>query len=426
MKQTRKTASLLAQKIDRVAFTTYFLGAVAPLVALGVVVDRYALPTLSDRNASLGLIGLVASIALLSMGSFLVLRHVTRRTLSRIDGDNRRLSSLLKVSSRLAAAQHVTEATAMAASCARELAQASAAFVFVREGDRWALADTAGDGAEKVYESARQQLDEVVDLVVEHARPVLRGVEDAGTRRHGRPLSAAAAPLPGETGVMGVLAVVREKSQDRFSAAEGDALSTLAALAAVALHNSDLRESQRNFFVHVTDLLVNALDSHLGFNTGHSHRVAQVANRIGRALELDDEQLQRLHFAALLHDIGMLKLDRNQQMNRRACEKHCVLGYRMLMHIRLWKEVAPLVHHHHEWWDGDGYPDGLAGEAIPLESRIIGLCEAFDAMTNEHSYRESLSLEESVAEMVRCSGTQFEPKLVEVFGRLVEEGVIEA
>jgi cytochrome c biogenesis protein CcdA len=82
MKQTRKTASLLAQKIDRVAFTTYFLGAVAPLVALGVVVDRYALPTLSDRNASLGLIGLVASIALLSMGSFLVLRHVTRRTVT--------------------------------------------------------------------------------------------------------------------------------------------------------------------------------------------------------------------------------------------------------------------------------------------------------------------------------------------------------
>jgi HD-GYP domain-containing protein (c-di-GMP phosphodiesterase class II) len=102
-----------------------------------------------------------------------------------------------------------------------------------------------------------------------------------------------------------------------------------------------------------------------------------------------------------------------------------VLGYRMLTHIRLWKDVAPLVHHHHEWWDGNGYPEGLAGEAIPLESRIIGLCEAFDAMTNEHSYRDSLSLEESVAEMVRCSGTQFEPKVVEVFRRLVEEGVIE-
>jgi putative nucleotidyltransferase with HDIG domain len=426
MKQTRKTASLLAQKIDRVAFTTYFLGAVAPLVALGVVVDRYALPTLSDRNASLGLIGLVASIALLSMGSFLVLRHVTRRTLSRIDGDNRRLSSLLKVSSRLAAAQHVTEATSMAAGCARELAQARAAFVFVREGDKWALVDTAGDGAEKLYESVRQQLDEVVGLVMEHGRPVLRGAADAGARSQGLQLSAAAAPLPGDAGIMGVLAVVRAKPQDPFSSAEGDALSTLAALAAVALHNSDLRDSQRNFFAHVTDLLVNALDSHLGFNTGHSHRVAQVANRIGRALGLDEHQLQRLHFASLLHDIGMLKLDRNQQMNRRTCEKHCVLGYRMLTHIRLWKDVAPLVQHHPEWWDGNGYPEGLAGEAIPLESRIIGLCEAFDAMTNEHSYRDSLTLEESVAEMVRCSGTQFEPKVVEVFRQLVEEGVIEA
>jgi len=425
MKQIRKTTSLLAQKIDRVAFTTYFLGAVAPLVALGVVVDRFALPTLDDRNASLGLIGLVASIALLSMGSFLVLRSVTRRTLASIDGDNRRLSSLLKVSSRLAAAQHVTEATAMAARCARELAVARAAFVFICEGDKWILADTAGDDAEKLYASARQSLDEVVGLVIEHGRPVLRGAADAEAKHRGPPLAAAAAPLPTDSGVMGVLAVVRTGTQDRFTSAEGDALSTLAALAAVALHNSDLRDSQRNFFSHVTDMLVTALDAHLGFNTGHSHRVAQVGNRIGRALSLDDEQLQRLHFASLLHDIGMLKLDRNQQMNRRTCEKHCVLGYRMLMHIRLWKDVAPLVHHHHEWWDGNGYPDGLAGEGIPLESRIIGLCEAFDAMTNEESYRESLSLDESVAEMVRCAGTQFEPKLVEVFRQLVEEGVIE-
>jgi len=423
MKQTRKKASLLAHKIDRVAFTTYFLGAVAPLAALGVVVDRFALPTLGDRNAGLGLIGLVASIALLSMGSFLVLRRVTRRTLSRMEGDNHRLASLLKVSSRLAAAEHVTEATAMAAGCARELAQARAAFAFIREGDKWVLAESAGEAADELYESVRPQLDEVVGLVLEHGRPVLRAAADA-TRR-GPPLSAAAAPLPGDRGVMGVLAVVRTKPQDRFSSAEGDALSTLAALAGVALHNSDLRDAQRNFFAHVTDMLVNALDAHLGFNTGHSHRVAQVANRIGRALELDEDQLHRLHFASLLHDIGMLKLDRNQQMNRRTCEKHCVLGYRMLMHIRLWKDVAPLVHHHHEWWDGHGYPDGLAGEAIPLESRIIGLCEAFDAMTNEQSYRESLSLEESVAEMVRCSGTQFEPRLVEVFSRLVEEGVIE-
>jgi putative nucleotidyltransferase with HDIG domain len=425
MKQTHKTASLLAHKIDRVAFTTYFLGAVAPLVALGVVVDRFALPTLGDRNAGLGLIGLVASIALLSMGSFLVLRRVTRRTLSRMDGDNRRLASLLKVSSRLAAAQHVTEATGMAASCARELAQARAAFVFIREADKWVLADTAGEMADKLYESARRQLDEVVGLVLEHGRPVLRAAADADAKHQGPPLAAAAAPLPADAGVMGVLAVVRTRPRDRFSSAEGDALSTLAALAGVALHNSDLRDSQRNFFSHVTDMLVNALDSHLGFNTGHSHRVAQVANRIGRALELDEEQLQRLHFASLLHDIGMLKLDRNQQMTRRTCEKHCVLGYRMLMHIRLWKDVAPLVQHHHEWWDGNGYPDGLAGEAIPLESRIIGLCEAFDAMTNEQSYRQPLTLEESVAEMVRCSGTQFEPRLVEVFSRLVEEGVIE-
>ena len=93
-------------------------------------------------------------------------------------------------------------------------------------------------------------------------------------------------------------------------------------------------------------------------------------------------RLQRLHFAALLHDIGMLKLDSSLQHDSKLCAKHTLLGSRMLGRIRLWQELAPIVHHHHEWFDGRGYPDGIAGEAIPLESRIIALCDAFDSMTS--------------------------------------------
>ncbi len=118
---------LFSDKLDRVTFSAYFLGAVVPLIALAVVVERFVLPTLDDRNAEVGLVVLVVSAALLSLGSFLVLRHQTRSSLDRMDHDNHRLESLLKVSSRLASVQHVTEATDCAAEQALGLANAPAA-----------------------------------------------------------------------------------------------------------------------------------------------------------------------------------------------------------------------------------------------------------------------------------------------------------
>jgi putative nucleotidyltransferase with HDIG domain len=142
-------------------------------------------------------------------------------------------------------------------------------------------------------------------------------------------------------------------------------------------------------------------------------------------MNLDDARMERLHFGALLHDIGMLKIDRTQQMSRKVCEKHPQLGHRMLQRIRLWQELAPLVLYHHEWYDGSGYPEGLAGDEIPLEARIIALAESFDTMTNEASYRETLSLEEAMREIEHGVGTQFDPQVVAVFQQLVEQGAIE-
>jgi putative nucleotidyltransferase with HDIG domain len=172
-------------------------------------------------------------------------------------------------------------------------------------------------------------------------------------------------------------------------------------------------------------MLVAALDSHLGYHEGHGTRVARIANRIGRKLDLADHRLERLHFAALLHDIGMLKLERNTQMDKRTAAAHTVLGSRMLSRIRLWHELAPIVHHHHEWWDGSGYPDGISGTEIPLEARIIGLCDAYDTITSARSYKPALPLDQALHEIESHAGTQFDPDLVGIFSGLVREGVIE-
>jgi putative nucleotidyltransferase with HDIG domain len=257
-------------------------------------------------------------------------------------------------------------------------------------------------------------------MVLESRRPLMRGAQDGSDE-----YAALAVPLPGESGPIGVLVAVRPTPAADFAPEEADALSTLAALAAVALHNGDLRDAQRNFFAHVTDIIVHALDAHLGFHQGHGTRVAQLANRLGRAYSFDDGAMQRLHFAALLHDIGMLRLDRAQQMNRKTCDKHAMIGARMLSSIRLWKDLAPVVQHHHEWWDGSGYPDGIAGEAIPLAARIITVCDAWDAMTSQTAYGETRTPEQALAELERCRGTQFDPGVVAAFKTLAESGQLD-
>ncbi len=207
--------------------------------------------------------------------------------------------------------------------------------------------------------------------------------------------------------------------------AEADALSTLSALGSVALQNSELQDIQRNFFVQLTDVVVSTLDSHLGYHQGHARRVAHMANRIGREIGLGDDALERLHFASLLHDIGMLKIPIRRHEEREVTRTHPVLGHRILIAIRVWEDLAPMVLHHHERYDGNGYPEGLAGEQIPFEARIIGLAEAVDTMTSSTSYKEPVPVEEMLRRVKEASGTQFDPRIVETFLTLVEAGDIE-
>jgi putative nucleotidyltransferase with HDIG domain len=221
-----------------------------------------------------------------------------------------------------------------------------------------------------------------------------------------------------------VLIVVQTDPGSHFDNAQIDAITTLAGLVSVALRNADLRDTQRNFFSHMTEILISALDAHLEHHNGHGNRVARTANRVGRELGLDEKQLHDLHFAALLHDIGMLKIERPLHANPKLREKHTLLGARMLGRIRLWEGVAPIVQSHHEWFDGNGYPEGLSGEEILLDARILAVCDAFDSMTSDKSYKAAMPIEKAIGELRRSAGTQFDPRIVETFVGLVEQGEI--
>jgi HD-GYP domain-containing protein (c-di-GMP phosphodiesterase class II) len=344
-----------------------------------------------------------------------------------MDRDNRRLGSLLQVSGSLARAEHAEMAALSACVCAVDLTGARAAWVILRgePGQPLHVLDAAGRDAAKLREALWERIEELAKLVMSEGKPGVQGATEGATAEGSIVFSAAAAPIPGEGAPLGALVAVHCDPAASFEAAEVQALATLGGLASVALHNAELKDTQRNFFTHVTDILVHALDAHLNYHSGHGERVAQYANRLGRELGLPEARLQRLHFASLLHDIGMLKLDRNQQMNPRSCARHTVLGFRMLDRIRLWKDIAPVVHYHHEWWDGSGYPDGLSGDAIPLEARIVALADALDSITSATSYKAARSMEEAIHEIRAGAGTQFDPELVSAFDRLVASGAMD-
>jgi GAF domain-containing protein len=416
--------SIFSQRFDRSVFIAYFLGAIVPLLALAVVVQGYVLPELSDSLAIAGLVATVCSIAVLSFLSYLVLRRSTAQTLKRIDRDNQRLASLLESSHTMTGSGHAGEIAARSVACAVELSDARAAYLLVRGKDEHQspeLFESAGRDAESHFQAASTHLLAQADWVIENGQPAF--LSAMHTAIEDRPPTMLL-PLLGEDGPIGILAVVRGGTDEPFESGQVDALNTLASMTAVAMRNAELRDLQRNFFSHITEILVYALDAHLGYHGGHGNRVAQIANRIGRALGWDSKQLQNLHFASRLHDIGMLKFERSVQKSPTTCEKHTAIGGRMLARIRLWEDLAPIVQSHHEWFDGSGYPEGLSGNEIPMAARVIAVCDAFDSMTSDSSYQIAMPLDAAADEIRDGAGTQFDPEVADVFLKLFHAGEI--
>lgn len=155
----------------------------------------------------------------------------------------------------------------------------------------------------------------------------------------------------------------------------------------------------------------------------HSARVAVLAVATGEKLGMSDEQLLHLRRAAELHDIGKVaisesilgKLGRLSDEEIRIMRQHATLALEIVGAVQALQPTLPLIKHHHERWDGSGYPDGLAGEEIPLGARIIAVAEAYDILTHGALWKEPLSVEEAKAEIQRCAGSQFDPRVVEAF-----------
>jgi diguanylate cyclase (GGDEF)-like protein/putative nucleotidyltransferase with HDIG domain len=179
--------------------------------------------------------------------------------------------------------------------------------------------------------------------------------------------------------------------------------------------------------------LVSAVEDRDPYAYGHSRKVSAYAEALAEAIGLSPEEVSKVSTAALLHDIGKIGipdkvLNKKGRLNGEDWETikaHPRLGANIVGNVPHLVSCVSSILHHHERWDGGGYPEGLKGEEIPIESRIIAIADSFEAMTSARSYRPALSHEEVVKELRQGAGTQFDPKLVEVFVGIIEAGLSE-
>jgi diguanylate cyclase (GGDEF)-like protein len=238
----------------------------------------------------------------------------------------------------------------------------------------------------------------------------------------------AIAPLRIEGNRVGALTA--DIGDREFDDRELRLLAGLAHQAKLAIESAANYESLERTFVSTVEALANALEAKDEYTSSHARWITDMALLVGRELDLDREGLKRLELGALFHDIGKIGIPSEilqkpgplTDEEFEIIKEHPELGARILEPIDRLADVCPIVRACHERWDGQGYPDGKAGVEIPIEARIVLVCDAFHAMTSDRPYRKRLDDEVAVGRLSRAAGTQFDPDVVDAFVRLFEHG----
>ena len=192
-------------------------------------------------------------------------------------------------------------------------------------------------------------------------------------------------------------------------------------------HSFQLYVDMRENYLNTVEALVQALEAKDTYTSGHSERVGKLAVAMAEGLQMSEEKIQSLKYAAVLHDVGKIgvseiilnKEDKLMDLEWEAIRSHPVMGQTIIKGIKFLFDIGEIVRHHHEHFDGNGYPDGIKGVEIPLESRIIAVADTYDAITSDRSYRKGSTHDEAIDELRRVSGSQLDPELVEIFCQVV-------
>ncbi|HTM52624.1 MAG TPA: HD domain-containing phosphohydrolase [Pirellulales bacterium] len=230
-------------------------------------------------------------------------------------------------------------------------------------------------------------------------------------------------PLKDQDRILGWLVACNHSYQAEFGTVEGILLSSVAAMLGIHSGNTQLFDDQRELFSGMVRALTSAIDAKDPYTCGHSERVARVARRLAQELGCSREQVETIYLAGQLHDVGKIGIDDTvlRKPDKLTVEEyehiktHAAVGHRILSDVKQLDQVLPVVLHHHEQWDGKGYPLGLAGEEIPYLARIVAVADAFDAMGSDRPYRKGMD-DAKLDEIFRMgAGAQWDASVVNAF-----------
>lgn len=257
--------------------------------------------------------------------------------------------------------------------------------------------------------------------------------------------SIIATPLRGNGGLIGMMVATNILDKPDFDNIDVKLFNSVANLCATFIENDRLFGDLKELFIGSLQTLSNSIDAKDQYTRGHSERVAFIARWIAEQLSehqaIDENYIHKIYLAGLLHDIGkiginegvLLKKSKLTVEDMEMIKRHPRIGASILADIKQLKELVPGVLHHHERIDGNGYPDGLTGDKIPLMGKIIGLADAFDAMTSKRVYRDAMSITGAMQEIEENLGTQFDETVGRIFldsdvrklWNIIQDGFIE-
>ncbi|MCR4663434.1 MAG: HD-GYP domain-containing protein [Endomicrobiaceae bacterium] len=236
-------------------------------------------------------------------------------------------------------------------------------------------------------------------------------------------------PLKIKTKVIGVLNINSPKNKKQFNDRDLKLITILSDQAAMRLDNIELFNNLQSFYFEMVQTLARAIDAKDAYTYDHADRARKYAKAIAVKMNLPYTVVRNIEYAALMHDIGkigiadniLLKKEKLTEQEIKILRTHPVIGNKILAPVKFLAPVAPMVLYHQEWYDGSGYPEGLAKEEIPLGARIVAVIDAYDAMTSDRPYRKALPADNAIEELYKWSGKQFDPKIVEIFVNILKE-----